>query len=116
MVKQKNIMSQDGFNEVLLYTKPSGKVKVEIYLQNETIWLTRQKNADLFGVERTVVTKHIGNIFKESELNETVVCAKFAHTTQHVAIKGETQKSVSFENEKSNFTFFENESKPQKKI
>jgi len=87
--------SSEGYNEILLYTTPNGKVKVEIYLQNETIWLTQQKIADLFGVDRTVVTKHIGNIFKSGELNEQMVCAKFAHTTQHGAIKGKTQESIS---------------------
>lgn len=78
-IKQKT--TPEGFNEILLYTTPNGKVKVEIYLQNETIWLSQQKIADLYGVDRTVVTKHIGNIFKSGELNEQVVCAKFAHTT-----------------------------------
>ncbi|MDO9614312.1 MAG: virulence RhuM family protein [Bacteroidota bacterium] len=86
--------ASEGFNEILLYTTPNGNVKVEIYLQNETIWLTQQKIADLFGVDRTVVTKHIGNIFKSGELNEQVVCANFAHTTQHGAIKGKTQESI----------------------
>jgi len=89
----KQILTQEGFNEILLYTTPNGKVKVEIYLQNETIWLTQQKIADLFGVDRTVVTKHIGNIFKSDELNEQVVCANFAHTTQHGAIIGKTQET-----------------------
>jgi hypothetical protein len=59
-----------GFNEILLYTTPNGKVKVEIFLHSETIWLTQQKIADLFGVDRSVVTKHISNVFKEGELNE----------------------------------------------
>ena len=95
MAKKKDITPGQGFNEVLLYTTPNGQVKVEIYLQNETIWLTQQKIADLFGVDRTVVTKHIGNIFKEGELNEEVVCANFAHTTQHGAIKDKTQETVS---------------------
>ena len=84
----------DGFNEILLYTTPNGNVKVEIYLQNETIWLTQQKIAGLFGVDRTVVTKHIGNIFKSEELDEQLVCAKFAHTTPHGAIKGKTQETI----------------------
>lgn len=52
MAKKINITS-DAFNEILLYTTPNGKVKVEIYLQNETIWLTQQKIADLFGVEKS---------------------------------------------------------------
>ena len=70
----------EGFTEILLYTTPNGKVKVEIYLQNETIWLTQQKIADLFGVERSVVTKHLKNIFQSGELNEITVSAKIAHT------------------------------------
>jgi hypothetical protein len=86
--------SESGFNEILLYTTPNGNVKVEIYLQNETIWLTQQKIADLFGVDRTVVTKHIGNIFKSGELDEQLVCANFAHTTPHGAIKGKTQETI----------------------
>ncbi len=93
MAKKSN-KSSEGFNEILLYTTANGKVKVEIYLQNETIWLTQQKIADLFGVDRTVVTKHIGNIFKSGELQEQLVCANFAHTTQHGAIKGKTQETT----------------------
>ncbi|NVN94686.1 MAG: virulence RhuM family protein [Bacteroidetes bacterium] len=84
----------NGFNEILLYTTPNGSVIVEIYLQNETVWLTQQKIADLFGVDRTVVTKHIGNIFKSGELNEQLVSANFAHTSPHGAIKGKTQKTI----------------------
>lgn len=68
----------EGFNEILLYTTPNGKVKVEIYLQNETIWLTQQKIAELFGVDRTVVTKHLANIYTEGELNKEATSAKIA--------------------------------------
>jgi hypothetical protein len=77
---KKYIPAKEGFNEILLYTTPNGKVKVEIYLQNETIWLTQQKIADLFGVERSVVTKHLKNIFQSNELKEISVSAKIAHT------------------------------------
>lgn len=76
----KKIIPREGYNEILLYTTPNGKVKVEIYLQNETIWLTQQKIADLFGVDRSVITKHLKNIFLSSELNEVSVSAKNAHT------------------------------------
>lgn len=68
----------EGFNEILLYTTPNGKVKVEIYLQNETIWLTQQKIAELFGVDRSVVTKHLANIYAEGELSKEATCAKIA--------------------------------------
>jgi len=77
---------QSGFNEFLLYTTPNSKVKVEVYLQNETIWLPQQKIADLFGVDRTVVSKHLKNIFETYELNANSVSAKIAHT----ALDGKT--------------------------
>ena len=66
------------------------------YLQNETIWLTQQKIADLFGVDRTVATKHIGNIFKSSELDEQLVCANFAHTTPIPLVCNEGFAAMSF--------------------
>ncbi len=83
--------ASDGFNEILLYTTPNGKVKVEIFLQHETIWLTQQKIAELFGVQRPAVTKHLKNIFESGELKEEVVSSILEHTTQHGAIAGKTQ-------------------------
>jgi hypothetical protein len=80
MAKKTNIIPKEGFNEILLYTTPNGKVKVEIYLENETIWLSQQKIADLFGVDRTVITKHLKNIFETKELDANSVSAKNAHT------------------------------------
>ena len=73
MSEKKKITLTEGFNEILLYTTPNGNVKVEIYLQNETIWLTQQKIAELFGVQRPAVTKHLKNIFETGELNENSV-------------------------------------------
>jgi len=79
-MKNKNKVKQDGFSEILLYTTPGGVVKVEIYLHDETVWLTQQRIADLFGVERSVITKHLRNVFASNELVEKSVCAKIAHT------------------------------------
>jgi len=92
MAKKTNTPSE-GFNEILLYTTPNGKVKVEMYLQNETIWLSQQKIADLFGVQRPAITKHLKNIFDSGELKEEVVCSILEHATQHGAIAGKTQES-----------------------
>jgi hypothetical protein len=75
---KKQILPKEGFSEILLYTTPNRKVKVEMYLQNENIWLTQQKIADLFGVERSVVTKHLKNIYDENELSKEATCAKIA--------------------------------------
>lgn len=75
--KDKNIKPSDELSDFILYTAPSGEVRIEIYVQNETVWLTQQKIADLFGVDRTVVTKHLKNIYTEGELEKTATSAKF---------------------------------------
>jgi len=86
MVK-KQIPEKEGFSEILLYTTPNGKVKIEVYLQNETIWLTQQKIAELFGVDRSVITKHLKNIYDDTELSKEATCAKIAQ----VQLEGERQ-------------------------
>lgn len=68
----------DELSEMILYTTPSGEVRIEIYVQDETVWLTQQKIADLFAVDRTVVSKHLKNIYNEGELEKKATCAKFA--------------------------------------
>lgn len=78
--ENKSLKPSDELSDFILYTAPNGDVKIEIYVQNETVWLTQQKIADLFGVDRTVVTKHLGNIFEDGELEKDSVSAKFAHT------------------------------------
>jgi hypothetical protein len=88
---EKKKTPSEGFNEILLYTTPNGQVKVEIYLQNQTIWISQQKIADLFGVDRSVITKHLANIYTENELNKNSTCAKIAQ----VRIEGRCQPIIS---------------------
>jgi len=57
-------------NDFILYTTPEGKVSLDVLLQNETIWLTQEQMSTLFERERSVITKHIGNVFSEGELEE----------------------------------------------
>ena len=73
-------MEGQNFNEILLYTTADGRVKIEILFESETFWLSQKKMSELFGVERSVITKHLKNIFESRELDEISVCAKFAHT------------------------------------
>ena len=80
MKKNKQIAKQNSFTEFLLYTTPDGKVKVEIFLRDENVWLTQAKIAELFDIDRSVITKHLKNIFESGELQEDSVCANFAHT------------------------------------
>ena len=77
---KRNTPQENSFTEILLYNTPNGSVKVEIYLQNETVWLTQQKIADLFGVQRPAVTKHLKNIFDSGELQEDSVSSILEHT------------------------------------
>ena len=60
-------------------------------LEKETVWLNQEQLSSLFERDRTSISRHIRNIFKESELSEKVVCAKFAHTTQHGALVDKKQ-------------------------
>lgn len=81
MNKKPSILpANNSFTEFLLYTTPDAQVKVEIFLRNENIWLTQAKIATLFAIDRSVITKHLKNIFDSEELQENSVCANFAHT------------------------------------
>ncbi|MGD9553195.1 MAG: virulence RhuM family protein [Arcobacteraceae bacterium] len=75
-----NLTIKDELTDFLLYTTPNSDIKVETYLHNETLWLPQKRIAELFGVDRTVVTKHLKNIFESKELEENSVSAKIAHT------------------------------------
>ena len=82
---------QDQTTEFLLYTAPSGDVKVEVLLGNETIWLTQKRMAELFGVGVPAISKHLKNIFESGELQEEMVVSILENTTEHGAIAGKTQ-------------------------
>ena len=72
------IVTDNSFTEFLFYKTPNGKVKVEVFLRDETIWLTQARIGELFGVDRTVVTKHLQNIYSEGELYKNRTSAKIA--------------------------------------
>ena len=76
--------------QIIVYQSPDGS-ELPVKTDGETVWLTQRQMCQLFGRDRTVITKHINNIFKEGELVREVVCAKFAHTTPHGAVKGKSQ-------------------------
>lgn len=66
--------------EVVVYEAPDGAIRVDVRLDHDTVWLTQQQMAELFGRERSVITKHLRNVFKEGELAPESVRARFAHT------------------------------------
>ena len=75
---------------VVLYRSPDGSVALDVHLKQETVWLTQKQMASLFDTERSVITKHLGNIFKSGELDRDSVCAFFAHT----ATDGKTYRTA----------------------
>ena len=77
--------------QFLLYSLPDDEGKVQVVIKDETLWCTQKAMAQLFGVQRPAITKHLGNIFKEGELDEKVVCSILELTTEHGAIEGKTQ-------------------------
>jgi len=75
-------------SEILFYQTEDGQTKIDARLEEETVWLSQAQMVELFQEERSVITKHIKNISEEGKLQDDLVSANFAHTTQHVAIKG----------------------------
>jgi len=82
----------DSELQIIFYRDKGQNIKVEVFFENETFWMTQKKIAKLFGVQRPAITKHLSNIFKSGELHEKVVSSVLEHTTQHGAIEGKTQK------------------------
>ncbi len=78
MVKSK-APQQD--NQITFYRSIDGAMNIEVLYAGENVWITQKRMADLFEVDRTVVTKHLKNIFDANELEKISVCAKVAHTT-----------------------------------
>lgn len=78
-MQKKTIKTDSG--DIAIYHSGKG-FEVQVRVLGETLWLTQAQVADLFGAERSVVTKHIRNIFNSKELEEKTVCAKFAHTAK----------------------------------
>lgn len=79
-------------SEISIYRDPENQVHVEVQFEGESFWLTQEHMAVLFERDRTVIGRHLRNIFIEGELDEKVVCASFAHTTKHGAMKEKTQQ------------------------
>ncbi|MBX3242753.1 MAG: virulence protein RhuM/Fic/DOC family protein [Chitinophagaceae bacterium] len=65
---------------IIIYQSPDGQTSIDVTLENETVWLTQKQIAELFGIQRPAITKHLGNIFKISELDENSVCSVLEHT------------------------------------
>lgn len=78
-------------NEIVLYQTEDGKVKLDVQMYDESMWLTQEQMVKLFQRDKSVISRHIKNIFEEGELDEKEVVAFFATTSAHGAIEGLTQ-------------------------
>ena len=79
--------------QMVLYHSDDGDVTVNVYIKDEDLWITQKAMAELFGIDKSGISRHLKNIFATGELDETVVVAIFATTTQHGAMEGKTQVS-----------------------
>jgi hypothetical protein len=69
--------------EILLYKAVTGDIRIDVLLQNETVWLTQDQMALLFGKAKSTINEHIQNVFKEKELDETLCLQKFGISEFH---------------------------------
>lgn len=84
----------DNHGEILIYQTEDGLTKIDVSMQDETVWLTQEQMSELFQRNKSTISRHIKNIFSEGELDEKVVVAEFATTSHHGAIKGKTQNNI----------------------
>jgi hypothetical protein len=80
-------------SNLLIYQTADGEIRLDVQLEDETVWLSQAQMAELFNKGRSTITEHISNVFKEGELIEEEVCRNFRLTTQHGAIAGKTQSN-----------------------
>ena len=69
-------------SEILIYQNPDGHIKIDVRLEDETVWLTQEQMAELFGKGRSTVAEHIANVFEEGELEQNRTCRKFRQVRQ----------------------------------
>jgi len=78
-------------SQLIIYQTSDGKIRIDVHLEDETVWLSQAQMAKLFGKNKKTISEHIQNIFKEGELDGKVVVRNFQITTKHGAIIGKTQ-------------------------
>ena len=84
-------MNED--NQIIIYQTADNQTQIDVRMENDTVWLTQAQMADLFQKDRTVISRHIRNVFKEGELDESLVCAKFALPKKYGRRKGYMQEA-----------------------
>ena len=83
-------------SEIILYTTPQGEIKIEVFLQDETVWLTQRAMGELFGVVKSTISEHLSNIYKSGELEKEATVRKI-RTVQNEAER-EVSRNLEFYN------------------
>ena len=86
-----NKILENNKTELVIYESQDGNIKLDVNLENETVWLSLEQMTRLFGRDKSVISRHIKNVFEDGELVKDEVVAKFATTTKHGAIAGKSQ-------------------------
>ena len=79
----------DKMSDIVVYE--SGEIELKVSIEKDTLWASINDIAKVFNIDRSVVSRHIKNIFKDNELDEKGVCADFAQTTKHGSLPNKTQ-------------------------
>lgn len=79
-------------SDIIIYQNQDGNIKIDVRLEEESVWLTQDQMATLLGKVKSTINEHIKNVFAEGELDERVVVRKFRITTPHGAMVGKTQE------------------------
>jgi len=79
-IQNKKQLQKMPDNKIVLYKDKNGNVELRADVKKDTMWATQEQIANLFTTERSVITKHLRNVFSSKELKEDSVCANFAHT------------------------------------
>ena len=95
--KNNSNSSLQKFSNFVIFQTENGKVNIDVFFRNETLWLTQKLISELFEKGRSTITEHLHKIFSDGELDEKQVCRNFRHTTKHGAVKGKKkgEKNVS---------------------
>ena len=91
MADSKTLQIRNSTIDFLTFTRQSGEESIEVRVQDNDVWLTQASIAKLFGVDRSVITKHLKSVFEDGEVEKSSVCANFAQT----ADDGKTPRIIS---------------------
>ena len=92
----KEIIKQENFTDFILYNSPEWDIRVEVFLKDENLWLTQDKISKIFWVDRTVINKHLKNIYETAELKEESTCAKI--TQVQIEWNREVKREIKYYN------------------